>query len=47
MVFSSWGDYTADLDEIVNHYNPDILIYECAERVDRSSKICALAESLF
>lgn len=45
-VWLIWGDYTLDLCEIVNHYNPDIVIYECAERVDRSYKICNLAESL-
>lgn len=45
-VWLIWGDYTASLPEIVDLYNPNIVIYECAERVDRSTAICALAEKL-
>lgn len=45
-VWLVWGDYTEDLPEIVERYNPDVVIYECAERVDRSDSICALAEEL-
>ena len=41
-----WGEYTKELPEIVALYQPDIVIYECAERVDRSSAVCDLAESL-
>lgn len=41
-----WGDYTGELKEIVEMYQPDIVIYECAERVDRSPNICLLAETL-
>ena len=45
-VWLVWGDYTADLPEIVNLCDPDLVIYECAERVDRSSSVCSLAERL-
>lgn len=45
-VWLVWGDYTASLPEIVEAYAPDIVIYECAERVDRSSAICQLAQAL-
>lgn len=45
-VWLVWGDYTASLPEIVDAYDPDIVIYECAERVDRSTAICELAEAL-
>lgn len=40
------ADYTADLPEIIEKFQPDIVIYECAERVDRSEEICKLAETL-
>lgn len=45
-VWMVWGDYTQDLPEIIELYDPDLVIYECAERVDRSGSVCALAESL-
>ena len=45
-VWLVWGDYTASLPEIVDMYDPDIVIYECAERVDRSEAICELAKTL-
>ena len=45
-VWLIWGDYTANLPEIVELYNPDIVIYECAERVDRSSSVCNLSQEL-
>ena len=45
-VWLVWGDYTADLSQIVDLYQPDLVIYECAERVDRSKAVCALADSL-
>ena len=41
-----WGDYTTSLPEIVDLCKPDIVIYECAERVDRSGAICDLAQRL-
>lgn len=41
-----WGDYTGKLPEVIEQYQPDIVIYECAERVDRSRDICKLAEAL-
>ena len=45
-VWLIWGDYTVDMETIVEMYKPDILVYECAERVDRSSAVVALADSL-
>ena len=45
-VWLVWGDYTAVLPQIVELCDPDIVIYECAERVDRSMAVCALAETL-
>lgn len=45
-VWLVWGDYTAELPQIVELCDPDIVIYECAERVDRSMAVCALAETL-
>ena len=45
-VWLVWGDYTLSLPEIVDAYDPDVVIYECAERVDRSAAICGLAEAL-
>lgn len=41
-----WGDYTGDLPQIVEELDPDLVIYECAERVDRSGAICDLADAL-
>lgn len=43
---SVWGDYTADLIQIVEAYKPDIVINECAERVDRSYSIIAAAKAI-
>ena len=45
-VWLVWGDYTGDVPQIVELCDPDIVIYECAERVDRSGNIVALAEEL-
>lgn len=45
-VWMVWGDHTWELPEIVELYQPDLVIYECAERVDRSSGVCSLAEKL-
>lgn len=45
-VWLVWGDYTLSLPEIIDAYDPDVVIYECAERVDRSAAICELAEAL-
>lgn len=44
--FLVWGDYTEEMADIIEICQPDIVIYECAERVDRSDKICILAEKL-
>ena len=45
-VWLIWGLYTEEMSEIVEMYDPDIIICESAERVDRSSLIVALADSL-
>lgn len=45
-VWLVWGDYTKEMESVVELYNPDIVIYECAERVDRSKSVVALAELL-
>lgn len=41
-----WADYTTEMQEIIEQWKPDILIYECAERVDRNEAIHELAISL-
>ncbi len=40
------ADYTLYMEDIVDLYDPDIIIYECAERVDRSTRVCELADIL-
>lgn len=45
-VWLIWGDYTNSLDIIVEIYQPDIVIYECAERVDRSEGVFKFAQKL-
>lgn len=45
-VWLVWGAYTKDFCEIVEVYNPDIVIYECAERVDLSSHVVKLAKGM-
>ena len=40
------ANYTKDLPAIIELYNPDVIIYECAERVDCSTLICSLADQL-
>ena len=45
-VWLVWGDYTKDLPKVVELYQPDVVIYECAERVDRSTAVCNLAKAL-
>lgn len=45
-VWLVWGDYTIDILEIVELCDPDIVIYECAERVDRSYAVCDLASKI-
>ena len=45
-VWLVWGDYTSVLPDIIELCDPDIVIYECAERVDRSNSICNLANKL-
>lgn len=45
-VWLVWGDYTGDMPAIVELCDPDIVILECAERVDRSGNIVGLANDL-
>ena len=45
-VWLIWGDYTAYLREAVGLYQPDVVIYQAAERVDRSGNIVELANSI-
>ena len=45
-VWLVWGDYTYEFTDVVEHCNPDIVIYEYAERVDRSGAVIKMAESL-
>lgn len=45
-VWMVWGDYLDSVPEIVELCQPDLVIFECAERVDRSQGICELAEKL-
>lgn len=40
------ADYMLDLPRILDEFKPDIVICECAERVDRSESVCQLAEEL-
>jgi len=45
-VWLVWGDYTTDFCEVIDLYQPDIVIYECAERVDRSDRVVKLANMI-
>lgn len=45
-VWLIWGDYIEDMESMIELYDPDIVIYECAERVDRSDSVVELAELL-
>lgn len=45
-VWVIWGDYTDELPEIIDFYQPDLVVYECAERVDRSYNVFNLAQAL-
>ncbi|MFG6329094.1 MAG: hypothetical protein K1W06_06400 [Lachnospiraceae bacterium] len=45
-VWLVWGDYTSELDEVIKLYEPDIVIYECAERVDRSQAVVLFADKI-
>lgn len=38
-----WGDYLADAKNIIDSYDPNIVIVEAAERVDRSGGVIAAA----
>ena len=37
-------DYTERLEEAIELCNPDIIIYECVERAEKSDAVYALAE---
>lgn len=41
-----WGDYCADIEAIIEAYEPDLVVLEAAERVDRTSGIIRAAETL-
>lgn len=45
-VWLVWGGYIKDIDKLVEMYSPDIVIFECAERVDRSSVVVQTASEL-
>lgn len=45
-VWLVWADYVSELPEIIDLYQPDIVIFECAERVDRSANIYNFAQTL-
>lgn len=45
-VWLVWGDYTPELPEVAELFQPDLVIYECAERVDRSDEVCELGAAL-
>lgn len=39
-----WGNYVEQMDELVEMYPPDIVVYEYAERVDRSYAVKELTK---
>lgn len=41
-----WGDYLTDMPALMDLCQPDIVIVECAERVDRSPTVIDLAQTL-
>lgn len=41
-----WADYIGDLPQILEIYGADMVIFECAERVDRSYHVRMLADAL-
>ena len=41
-----WGDYLYDFQHIIDEYNPDIVIVEAAERVDRRNAVIAGAKAI-
>ena len=41
-----WGDHLEDYEEIINGYDPDILLIENAEREDRTESLIRTAEKL-
>lgn len=45
-VWMIWADYIGDLPQILEIYDPDLVIFECAERVDRVYHVYNLAQSL-
>ncbi len=46
-VWLIWGDYTKEMESMIEIYDPDIVIYECAERVDRSKAVVAFGDSIY
>lgn len=45
-VVQIWGDYMQNLKEIVEYYEPDIIVNENAERCDRTELLIVAAKSL-
>lgn len=45
-VYMVHGDFTTEMAEVVELCEPDIVLFECAERVNRNSKIRELAKRL-
>lgn len=45
-VWLVWGDYIKDLPQLVEHCQPDLVVFECVERVERSAAVKELAQSL-
>lgn len=41
-----WADYSPNMLSMVSEYNPDIIIFENAERIDRSHIVVEIAENL-
>ena len=46
MVIQIWGDYTSKIQEIVDYYNPSIVVCENAERCDRTEEMVKAAQAI-
>lgn len=45
-VWLVWGGYITETEKLVEMYSPDMVVFECAERVDRSSLVVQTASEL-
>ena len=45
-VWLVWGGYITETEKLVEIYSPDMVVFECAERVDRSSLVVQTASEL-